>query len=77
LRNKAGYAMKLIWWHAIRAAEEEMAKHKPPKDRKFGKGVVKCRRCGTTVGVIRKYNLYICRRCLNEIGPLLGFKVYE
>ncbi len=54
-----------------------MAKHKPPKERKFGKGVVKCRRCGTTVGVIRKYNLYICRRCLNEVAPLLGFKVYE
>ena len=54
-----------------------MAKHKPPKERKFGKGVVKCRRCGTTVGVIRKYNLYICRRCINEIGPLLGFKVHE
>ncbi len=58
-------------------AERKMAKHKPPKDRKFGKGVVKCRRCGTTVGVIRKYNLYLCRRCINEVGPLLGFKVYE
>lgn len=54
-----------------------MAKQKPPKERKFGKGVVKCRRCGTTDGVIRKYKLYICRRCINEVAPLLGFKVYE
>jgi small subunit ribosomal protein S14 len=54
-----------------------MAKQKPPKQRKFGKGVAKCRRCGTTVGVIRKYKLYICRRCINEVAPLMGFKVYS
>ncbi|MEM1946764.1 MAG: 30S ribosomal protein S14 [Candidatus Caldarchaeum sp.] len=52
-------------------------KLKPPKQRKFGKGVHVCRRCGTSVGVIRKYGLYICRRCINEIGPKLGFKVYD
>jgi small subunit ribosomal protein S14 len=52
-------------------------KIKPPKQRKFGKGVVTCRRCGTHVGVIRKYGLMICRRCINEVGPLLGFKTYE
>lgn len=52
-------------------------KNKPPKNRKFGKGVTKCKRCGTTVGVIRKYNLYICRRCINEIAEQLGFKKYS
>ncbi len=52
-------------------------KHKPPKDRKFGRGVVRCRRCGTHVGVIQKYGLMICRRCIYEIGPSLGFKVYS
>ncbi len=52
-------------------------KHKPPKNRKFGKGVVACRRCGTHVGVIRKYNLYVCRRCINEIGEKLSFKKYS
>jgi small subunit ribosomal protein S14 len=54
-----------------------VAKIRPPKKRKFGKGVATCRRCGTSVGVIRKYKLYICRRCINEVGPLLGFKVYN
>jgi small subunit ribosomal protein S14 len=52
-------------------------KHKPPKQRKFGKGVHVCRRCGSADGVIRKYGLYICRRCINEFAPKLGFKVYE
>lgn len=51
-------------------------KQKPPKQRKFGKGVARCRKCGTSVGVIRKYNLYICRRCFNEVGPRLGFFNY-
>ncbi|MEM0441491.1 MAG: 30S ribosomal protein S14 [Candidatus Caldarchaeum sp.] len=52
-------------------------KHKPPKQRKFGKGVHVCRRCGTSVGVIRKYGLYLCRRCINEVGPKIGFYVYD
>jgi small subunit ribosomal protein S14 len=54
-----------------------VAKYKPPEKRRFGKGVAKCRRCGTTVGVIRKYKIYLCRRCINEVAPLLGFKVYN
>jgi len=52
-------------------------KHKRPKNRKFGKGFVTCRRCGTHSGVIRKYNLYICRRCINEISEKLSFKKYS
>jgi small subunit ribosomal protein S14 len=48
-----------------------------PKERKFGKIVFKCKRCGTTKGVIKKYNLYYCRRCFREIAPLIGFKKYE
>ncbi|MHA1589298.1 MAG: 30S ribosomal protein S14 [Candidatus Njordarchaeales archaeon] len=39
-----------------------------------GKRVHRCRRCGTTRGVIRKYGLYICRRCIREVYHLLGFK---
>lgn len=34
----------------------------------------KCIRCGTTRGVIRKYGLYICRRCFREVYGLIGFK---
>jgi len=39
-----------------------------------GKRAHRCRRCGTTRGVIRKYGLYLCRRCFREIAHLLGFK---
>ncbi|HDM23629.1 30S ribosomal protein S14 [archaeon] len=36
----------------------------------------RCRRCGTTESVIRKYKLFICRRCFREIAKELGFKKY-
>lgn len=39
-----------------------------------GKRAHRCRRCGTTRAVIRKYGLYICRKCFREIAHLLGFK---
>ncbi|MHA1616368.1 MAG: 30S ribosomal protein S14 [Candidatus Njordarchaeales archaeon] len=39
-----------------------------------GKRAHRCRRCGTTKGVIRKYGLYICRRCIREVYYLLGFE---
>lgn len=48
-----------------------------PKKRKFGKTVRKCIRCGSSKGVIRKYNLQYCRRCFREIATLMGFKKYE
>jgi small subunit ribosomal protein S29e len=34
----------------------------------------KCRFCGTQRGLIRKYNLYICRRCFKDYAKDLGFK---
>ena len=46
-------------------------------DRYRKKGIRKCRRCGTTKGLIRKYGLYLCRRCFREIGNDLGFKKYH
>ncbi|MBI2547125.1 MAG: 30S ribosomal protein S14 [Candidatus Aenigmarchaeota archaeon] len=45
-------------------------------ERKFGKAVQKCRRCGNHRGVIRKYGLYYCRRCIREVASSLGFKRY-
>jgi len=36
-----------------------------------------CRFCGTKRGLIRKYNLYICRRCFNDNASKLGFKKYD
>ena len=50
---------------------------KVPKDEKFrGKGKRKCRICGTARGLIRKYDLYICRRCFREAGEKIGFRKY-
>ena len=34
----------------------------------------KCRFCGTNKGLVRKYNLYICRRCFKDNAEELGFK---
>jgi len=45
--------------------------------RKIGKGAHKCLRCGTFSGVIRRYNLYYCRRCFREVAKILGFKKYR
>ncbi len=53
-----------------------MAKIKPPKQRKFGKGSMRCTRCGTHEAIIRKYGLMLCRRCFREVAPQLGFKRY-
>jgi len=39
-----------------------------------GKRAHRCQRCGTTKGVIRKYGLYICRRCIREIHDIIGFR---
>ncbi len=39
-----------------------------------GKRAHRCIRCGTTKGVIRKYGLNICRRCIREVYTELGFR---
>ncbi len=48
-----------------------------PKKRKFGKSVNKCRKCGRSEGVIRKYGLNYCRQCFREEAEKLGFKKYQ
>ncbi|MFX1364386.1 MAG: 30S ribosomal protein S14 [Promethearchaeota archaeon] len=48
-----------------------------PQGKHFGKGQRECRRCHTHRGVIRRYGLYICRRCFYEIGKDIGFKRFE
>jgi len=46
-------------------------------DSKFkGRGKRKCRFCGTSRGLIRKYGLQICRRCFREAGESIGFRKY-
>ena len=44
-----------------------------PKERKSGKNVHKCRKCGRTGGIIRKYGLLYCRQCFREKAKKLGF----
>ena len=46
------------------------------KERKFGKGEYKCRKCGRTGGIIRKYGLIYCRQCFREEAEKIGFKKY-
>lgn len=41
-----------------------------------GKGIRKCRICGTARGLIRSHKLYICRRCFREVARDIGFKKY-
>jgi small subunit ribosomal protein S14 len=41
-----------------------------------GKGTRKCKRCGTSRGLIRSHNLYICRRCFREVAKSLNFRKY-
>ncbi|MEM5802129.1 MAG: 30S ribosomal protein S14 [Candidatus Aenigmatarchaeota archaeon] len=45
--------------------------------KKYGKATKTCRRCGSHRGVIRKYDLYYCRRCMREIARSIGFKKYS
>ena len=48
-----------------------------PQGKNIGKGQRVCRRCGTHRGVIRRYGLYICRRCFYEIGKDIGFHRFD
>jgi ribosomal protein S14 len=52
-------------------------KFNQPEKRKFGKNVYKCRKCGRTGGIIRKYGLVYCRQCFREEAENLGFKKYS
>lgn len=51
-------------------------KFNKPKDRKFGRSVYRCRKCGRTDGVIRSYGLMYCRQCFREEAAKLGFRKY-
>lgn len=54
-----------------------MAKQKPKKVRKFGKGSRTCRRCGSHGPIIRRYDLMYCRQCFREVARKLGFQKYR
>jgi ribosomal protein S14 len=47
-------------------------------DLKFkGRGKRKCKICGNARGLIRSYDLYICRRCFREVGRQIGFEKFQ
>ncbi len=46
------------------------------EDKLKGRGTRKCRICGTSRGLIRSYQLQICRRCFREAARDLGFEKY-
>ena len=59
----------------------EKRKRKVPNEKKLwvrfkGRGGRKCRFCGNARGLIRKYDLRICRRCFREVGEQFGFRKY-
>tara|TARA_B100000315_G_C14044718_1_gene349126 strand:+ start:27 stop:185 length:159 start_codon:yes stop_codon:yes gene_type:complete len=45
--------------------------------RKTGRGARKCTRCGGFHGLIRKYDLFYCRRCFREVARDIGFHKYR
>ena len=51
-----------------------MAKLRPPKKRRYGKGALRCVRCGTHEAVIRIYGLNLCRRCFREVSENWALK---
>lgn len=43
----------------------------------YGLGSRKCRVCGNTHGIIRKYGLNICRQCFRQYAKDIGFVKYR
>lgn len=52
-------------------------KHNAPKERKSGRSIKRCMRCGRMGGHISKYGLKLCRQCFREIAQKIGFKKYS
>jgi small subunit ribosomal protein S14 len=41
-----------------------------------GRGNRWCKRCGSYVGIIQKYEIMLCRQCFREVAASLGFVKY-
>lgn len=44
--------------------------------KQFGRGANKCKRCGRKQGLVRKYDIFLCRHCFREIAHDMGFEKY-
>lgn len=56
---------------------KKVLKHNAKKQRKCGKTTSKCIICGNSHGLIRQYDLHICRKCFREVAEELGFINYS
>ena len=56
---------------------EKYKKHNSPKERTTGTAIRSCRRCGRHRGLIRSYNLMLCRQCFKEEARKLGFHKFD
>ncbi len=56
---------------------QKYLKHSTPKDRKYGKFMKKCLKCGGNKGFVSKYSINLCRRCFRDIAPSMGFRKYS
>lgn len=45
--------------------------------KKYGKGSRACRVCSSRHGLIRKYQLNMCRQCFRENAKNIGFHKYQ
>eukprot|EP00827_Trimyema_finlayi_P001118 TRINITY_DN137_c0_g2_i9.p2 TRINITY_DN137_c0_g2~~TRINITY_DN137_c0_g2_i9.p2 ORF type:complete len:100 (+),score=49.35 TRINITY_DN137_c0_g2_i9:48-302(+) len=45
--------------------------------RTYGKDSRACKRCGARQGLIRKYEMNVCRRCFREFAKEIGFTKYR
>ena len=50
-----------------------MPKNYKSRPRLYGKDARFCRYCDNNVGLIRKYDLLMCRRCFREHANTIGF----
>jgi small subunit ribosomal protein S14 len=42
--------------------------------KKFGRGAHECLMCGRKQGLVRRYNIMLCRQCFREWASKIGFK---
>lgn len=42
--------------------------------KKFGRGANECLMCGRKQGLVRRYNIMLCRQCFRENATRIGFK---
>lgn len=47
------------------------------KSPKMKKKNYACKICGIRKGLVRKYNLWICRRCFKDNAPKIGFEKFN